>query len=295
MIYFPAMRRILILIILAFIFPTGAVKSVVRVPEKTEYATPQDIEDVISQFSSTKIAAVLAEQRPKPITVSKEQRAAVIRGFPKAWVEQEVQDPAIASNLDSLLSPLFSFYRKHYALFIIRSRTPAVLIDSDSVLIYTTGFLAIAKSDDEVLGVSAHEAAHAFFAQDTAQSKEQYAELLRTGKDQTAEARNCVQKLAKIELACDAIATQALQSMRYNTFAWLNTIDLIQEKFPEATSQPSELPVDFHPSQVIRKTVVQRLSGPEQVALEPRAAKALKTIQTLVAISEGTKVSSLLQ
>src|SRR5207248_1884151 len=110
-----------------------------------------------------------------------------------------------------------------YDLILIDS-TPIMMSDSGVVLVVSTGMISAANSDDELLGYTAHEVAHEFFASYSIYSNHILRLIVDRGNEPILN-RHVREVLAIIELQCDAFASLTLASQGYNPREFANGLD----------------------------------------------------------------------
>ncbi|HEY9402699.1 MAG TPA: M48 family metalloprotease [Pyrinomonadaceae bacterium] len=228
--------------------------------------TPQDADEIIAKYrvpaAAKQVALWRAWSRATYRPVRPEFREAAINLFPPAWRSRHNTDPAVARELRSLLRPVFSLYEVDYELYLINTPKPSLFLDSDAILVLTTGLIYRARSDDELLGLVAHEVAHARFGQRTAAAKALIDGLTATGRSQSQGARQALRELSVIELECDAVATRTLVALGLEPREFVKGIQRVQVDYPEETKGGDENGVDWHPPIALRLRVVTELAGP---------------------------------
>jgi predicted Zn-dependent protease len=185
----------------------------------------------------------------------------------------------LEGDLKTLFRPLFSLYGRDYEIFLLDTRAPAILIDSGAVLVMSTGLVARARSDDELIGFVAHEIAHAQFAERGVAAKELYAKMAARQEAGSAGAREALRELARIELECDAVAARTLSVMGMDPTQFVRSVERINREFPAETSRGSEMGVNWHPPTSMRLRVVETLTVGEGSKREPQASELLRGIQ----------------
>lgn len=243
-----------------------------------------DVEEVIARYRRDKPAEQVAVWSRWSATASCAAspafRDAVLQKLPTTWLARRRRDPGLEAQLKTLFHPLLTLYGRHYTLFIIDTRRPAVIIDSGALLILTTGLLARASNDDELLGFVCHEVAHAQFAERSVAAKELYAALLVRGEAQAPGANAALRELARVELECDAVAARTLFVLGRDATQFVSSIERINREFPEETNRASELGADWHPPTATRMAVVKALGANAARGVAARTSQLLRDIQT---------------
>ncbi|MBV9924478.1 MAG: M48 family metalloprotease [Acidobacteria bacterium] len=248
--------------------------------------TERDVDEVISRYRAPaapeQVAAWSSWSRSTFRPPLPEFRKAVVGLFPEAWRARRNSDPAAARELQALLRPVLSVYGVDYELFVIETPKPSLFLDSDAVMVLTTGLISRARSDDELSGLIAHEVAHARFAQRTAAAKALLAGLTAEGKGQSDGAWQALRELSRIELECDAVAARTLLTLGQDPGEFVRGIRRIEQDFPDEVARGGEYGVDWHPPAEVRLRVVTALDAPGGTRNGPTRSARLKTLQDLL-------------
>lgn len=114
-----------------------------------------------------------------PSTATKEEQNAVIRKLPPQWLAQQNTNADISRNIRKIISPVFELYKKDYTIFFLNNDIPSLMIDSDAVIIITTGLIENLDTDDELIGMTAHEIAHGLFYERSKRAREYLDNLIQ--------------------------------------------------------------------------------------------------------------------
>ena len=250
---------------------------------RNSYLAMDDVNEIIHRYKEGRAAdqvafwtqwSRLSSRAPSP-----QFRESLIQRFPAAWLSLRNSDPDLDKNLKTLLHPLLSLYGRDYEIFFIKTRKPALLIDSGAVLVIGAGLLSRARSDDELFGFVAHEIAHAQFAERSIAAKELYATLVGRKEADSAGAREALKELSRIEIECDAVAARTLFVMSMDPTQFVRSVERINQEFPAETNNGAEMGVNWHPPTSMRLLVVQALAEGEALKRKPQASKLLRRIQ----------------
>jgi Zn-dependent protease with chaperone function len=206
-------------------------------------------------------------------------REATVANFPPSWAAHRSTDAVLIQALQSLFAPVLTLYHQDFTLFVVETPIPAIMVDSGSVLVISTGLVRRAESDDELLGLVAHEVAHAFFSQRSVAAKELYAILRARNAQDSPGAQAALQSLARIELECDAVAARTLSVLRLNPRAFIEAVERIMRDFPAETSQKTDLGANWHPPPRLRRKVIEALSDTDVLKRSLERSKLLQNIQ----------------
>jgi hypothetical protein len=279
-------RIVSLLLILVLWLPCAAQQGTVVKSGNTSndsFLAAGDVDDVIRRYrqgtAADQVALWSRWSRSSSRAASPQFRQAVIRTFPAAWLSRRKLDPELEGDLKALFQPLFSLYGREYELFLLDTRAPAILIDSGAVLVVSTGLLARARSDDELLGFVAHEIAHAQFAERGVAAKELYAKMVARQEADSAGARAALRELSRIELECDAVAARTLSVMGMDATQFVRSVERINREFPAETSRGAEMGVNWHPPTSMRLQIVEALAVGQAAKRELQASGLLRRIQ----------------
>lgn len=128
-----------------------------------------------------------------------------------------LDDPRVTALVFEIIRPALVLYRRQdcFKLLVVEHPVPVAMNDSGVLLMVTTGLVERASSDDEILGVVAHELDHDIHWRRTARAR-QTLELREHGAGTELMARQAREELAKIELECDAFSSVTLAAMGRN-------------------------------------------------------------------------------
>lgn len=205
----------------------------------------------IEAFKISNVSKSVSEfeaKMPAPI-IDLRARQIIIKSLP-AYVEKlRVNNTAVEEKLRSLLQPVLSLFEREkiYDIAIVRHETPLIFSDSGVVLVITTGALIEVKSEDELIGLIAHEIGHEYFAQHSIYTKHLLENI--TNEKETSLRDYLVKILLILELQCDAFAAISTAYLGYNPFAFLNWLERVANKFPEHSK-------GYHPKESVRRHVV---------------------------------------
>ncbi|HEV2864654.1 MAG TPA: M48 family metalloprotease [Pyrinomonadaceae bacterium] len=192
------------------------------------------------------------------------------------FVPYLLDDPQVTSLIAKIIRPALTLYRRQdcFKLLVVEHRVPVAMNDSGVLLMVTTGLVERATSDDEILGVVAHELGHDIHWRRTAKAR-QTLELREHGAGTELMARQAREELVKIELECDAFSAITLASMGRNPGVFGGYLlasahdysDLVAENMPPADE---------------RARVIERVVPAAALATPPRQSEAFKSLKALL-------------
>lgn len=192
--------------------------------------------------------------------------------FAPHWLD----DPRVTALIFEIIKPALVLYRRQdcFKLLIVEHPVPVAMNDSGVLLMVTTGLIERASSDDEILGVVAHELGHDIHWRRTARARATL-ELREHGAGTELMARQAREELAKIELECDAFSAVTLAAMgrnpgvfgRYLLASAHDYSDLVAENMPPADE---------------RARVIERVVPTTALTTPPRQSEALKSLKALL-------------
>lgn len=162
------------------------------------------------------------------------------------FAKYRLDAPQITALVAEVIRPVLRLYRREncFKLLIIDHPAPVAMNDSAVILMFSTGMLERATSDDELLGHTAHEVGHDLFWRRTAQAR-QALEFHRIGAAGAAMTeRQAYDELLKIELECDAFSAVTLAAMGLNPLAMAHSHETFARDYPDY-ARPDLPPVDL--------------------------------------------------
>lgn len=238
----------------------------------------RDVRELIDFYKTGDPSAAVAVFRNRMPSEIKDEsfRSSIHRQLPGEYIARTIHDEKLTEALRIFLRPVLSLYGRYrvYDLILVDSATPIMMSDSGVVLVVSTGMISTANSDDELLGYTAHEVAHEFFASYSIYSNH----ILRLIADRGSEPilnRHMREVLAIIELQCDAFATLTLDSLGYNPRELADGLDRIRAAYPN-------YPFGNHPSDQVRRSIIEGIVPTLSLQVKPRVSVSLKVLKDLV-------------
>lgn len=153
------------------------------------------------------------------------------------FAKYKLDDPQITALVAEVIRPVLKLYGREncFKLLIIDHPAPVAMNDSAVLLMFSTGMLERATSDDDLLGHTAHELGHDLFWQRTAQAR-QILELHRVGSTGTTlTEQQAYDELFKIELECDAFSAVTLAAMGRSPLPMARSHEAFTRDYPDYT------------------------------------------------------------
>lgn len=192
------------------------------------------------------------------------------------FAPHRLDDPQVTALVFEIIRPALVLYRRQdcFKLLVVEHPVPVAMNDSGVLLMVTTGLIERASSDDEVLGVVAHELDHDIHWRRTARARQKL-ELYEHGAGTELLARQEREELAKIELECDAFSAVTLAALgrnpgvfgRYLLASAHDYPDLVAENMPPAEE---------------RARVIEHVVPTAALSTPPLQSEALKKLKALL-------------
>ena len=115
------------------------------------------------------------------------------------------------------------------------------------MLVMTTGLLSELESDDELLGLVAHEVGHDYFSEYSKYTEHLFLYTKLRGREASL-IRHFANVLAILELQCDAFAAITMGHLGYDPSAFTLAVIRMNKKFPVD-------PEAYHPKSFMRERV----------------------------------------
>ena len=156
--------------------------------------------------------------RPKALT-AEEKKILKAYGFDLINKDTEINDPALLDELYRKTQNVLEFHHRtgivEYLLF--KNRDPVLMTKAGAFIAISNRALKIAKDDEALSGIIAHELSHEYFAMQYLQARN---------------AHDC-EKLRIIELMCDALGTITMLKLKMNPDKYS---DCIRKNHPQLQS-----------------------------------------------------------
>lgn len=193
------------------------------------------------------------------------------------FAKYRLNDPQITALITEVIRPVLRLYGREncFKLLIIDHPAPVTMNDSAVLLMFSTGMLERATSDDELLGHTAHEVGHDLFWRRTAQAR-QALEFHRTGAAGAAMTkRQAYDELSKIELECDAFGAVTLAAMGRNPLAAARSHETFTRDYPDYTRPDL-------PSAALRVKVIEGVVPAAAAHTAPQTSEAFTKLKALL-------------
>lgn len=237
-----------------------------------------DIADTIKCYRSDNPSdqVKIFQSRMPAVITDKKLRDDVTRKLPAVVGKLKIEGAGITEKLREIVAPVLKLYgrEKAYNIIIFRHETPIMLSDTGVFLVISTGMIARAESDDELLGYAAHEVAHEYFASYSSFSKHLLKLVVESGKEEALD-RKLSQTLAIVELQCDAFAAATLAHLGYNPLSFIEGMEGIARDFPAHR-------VGFHPLDAVRRRTVEQVVQRRYLQSTPKTSDELKELKRLI-------------
>lgn len=237
---------------------------------------------VIAEYRSEDPAASVRVWQPQMTRTSGNPRFAEFQKERlEEWQKTEfapyrLDDPQVTALVFEIIRPALMLYQRQdcFKLLVVDHRVPVAMNDSGVLLMVTTGLVERANSDDEILGVVAHELDHDIHWRRTARAR-QALELREHGAGTELMARQAREELVKIELECDAFSAVTLAAMGRNPEASGRYLLTSAHDFPDLVAENM-------PSADERMHVIERVVPAAALSTPPRQSEALNKLKALL-------------
>lgn len=234
-----------------------------------------DIEQTIAAYRSddpkTAVASFI-KTMPPPVQ-DQAFRDSIHRSLPPEVTKFRVTDPQLISAVHNLVEPVLTLYgrTKVYDLIVIDHDIPFIMADSGVVLVISTGAVASAASDDELLGYVAHEIGHEYFVKYSVAAN-YLRRVLADGRHEPALTRKTAEALALIELQCDAFAALTLAATGRNPLAFISGYERMERDYPLFLAEQ-------HPPDKARRQVVSSILPKRLLSVLAQESEALRVLK----------------
>jgi hypothetical protein len=182
--------------------------------------------------------------RPRALT-AEEKKILKFYGFDLINKDTEINDPALLTELYQKTQKVLEFHHRagivEYLLF--KNSAPILMTKAGAFIAISNRALKIAKEDQALSGIIAHELSHEYFALQFLQARN---------------AHDC-KKLRIIELMCDALATITMIRLKMNPDKYSSALEKIirnskaSEQLNDGTREMPSLQARLHVISEIKK------------------------------------------
>ncbi|MBX7172288.1 MAG: hypothetical protein K1X72_15080 [Pyrinomonadaceae bacterium] len=245
--------------------------------EKVELSE-KDIAEIINCFKTdnpTRSVEDFKLKMPPPVT-DKNIREKILQNLPAIVKKLQIKDQEITENFQRIVAPVLELFNrsKVYEIIIIRHQTPIMFSDSGVALVISSGMIERLKNIDDLLGFTAHELAHEYFAKASIHTRYVIG-LTENENEYRALTRKYWESMGLIEIQCDSFSALTLSVLGYNPLAFIEEIEGIENEFPQFVGK-------FHPSSNIRRQVVEGILSKEKFSIVKRISSDLQKIKNLL-------------
>jgi hypothetical protein len=241
-------------------------------------------ESVIAEYkTSDPYARVRQWQResthPNGNPQFKEFQAARLKEFAATeFAPYRLNDPVLAAQVREVFLPVLQLYNRQdcFEIIVVNHPVPIMMNDDGVLLMVTTGLIARAENDDELLGHVAHELGHDLHWRRAAKARSVTALYQARGSVDSPVARAAREELARIEMECDAFSAVTLSVLGRNPVFFGHYLEATERNYP-AYLNP-ELPLASLRAKVIAKVVLGRV-----VCLSPQTTESFRKLKMMLA------------
>lgn len=252
-------------------------KDFINPVEKIELSE-QDIAEIINCFKTdnpTKLVENFKIKMPPPVK-DENTREKILQNLPAIVRKLRIKDQEITEGFQRIVTPVLEIFNrsKVYEIIIIRHQTPIMFSDSGVVLVISSGMIERAKSVDELLGFTAHEIAHEYFAKASIHTRYVIG-LTENENEYRVVNRKYWESMSLIEIQCDSFSALTLSALGYDPLAFIVEIEEIENEYPQFVGK-------FHPSSNIRRQVVEGILSKEKFSMKKRISGNLQKLKNLL-------------
>lgn len=212
---------------------------------------------------------------PKPVTDAK-FRQTIYDNLPSVLRKHRLNAPEIIAQLTIVCLPVLSIYDRGqvYDIILIQTPKPMIFLETATLLVISTGLLEGVKSDDELLGLVAHEVGHEYFLEYSFYTK-QILKTITEGNREPSLERKYLEALSLIELHCDAFAALTLTYIQQSPGSFIDAIERFGQDYPAD-------PNGYHPQVAARRLLVEQIVPGKHLQAKPKVSAALQRLKNLL-------------
>jgi predicted Zn-dependent protease len=240
--------------------------------------------DIIRQYQTGDVAAQVRSWQeqithPSGNPKFKEYQAERLKEWEASeFAQYRLDDPQLTSLVAEVIAPVLRLYRREncFKILLIDHPAPIAMNDSGVLLMFSTGLLARATSDDDLLGHTAHELGHDLFWRRTAAARQIIALHRMQGVGTDLTERQACEELIKIELECDAFSAVTLASLGRSPLPTVHSLEAVEHDYPDFVRR------DLPPA-AVRAKVIEGVVPAEATHVAPQTSEAFKRLKALLA------------
>jgi predicted Zn-dependent protease len=147
--------------------------------------------------------------------------------------------------------------------------------DSGVALVLSTGLLQRASSDDELLGIVAHELGHEYYTRRSYDLRQRY-NTLSTLPDATVPINQVLAELSRVELDCDAFSAMTLATIGRNPTEFAKHLLSVDKEYNHQVQSD-------HPAAQVRARLITGIIPDKVLSIQPQTTRQLQNMKALVA------------
>jgi hypothetical protein len=257
--------------------------SFTKAAHHAQTTTEVSAESVIAEYRTSDPSAMVRRwQReithPNGNPQFKEFQAARLKEFAATeFAPCRLNDPALATQVRKVFLPILQLYNRQdcFEIIVVDHPIPIMMNDDGVLLMVTTGLIARAHNDDELLGHVAHELGHDLHWRRAAKARSTIAFYQSRGSLDSPEARAAREELARIEMECDAFSAVTLSALGRNPDVFSHYLEATERDYPEYLNP--DLPLASLRAKVITGVVPERA-----VRFSPQTTEAFHKLKTML-------------
>ena len=196
-----------------------------------------------------------------------------------------VNDPALIVQIREVFNPVLQLYNRQncFAIILIDHPIPIMMNDNGVLMMISKGLIERARSDDEILGHVAHELAHDLHWRRTARARSTLARCHERGSLDSPDAGNARDKLARIEMECDAFSALTLSALGRNAILFAQYLEATERDYPDYLS------LDLPPANLRAKVIAEVLPNGAAHPV-PQMTEAFQKLKTMLSHHRSEKL-----
>lgn len=224
-------------------------------------------------------AIKLFQSKMPPVLTDVQKRKEILDNLPKTVRDLRIEDTELTERFRNFIAPILTLYGREnvYDIVIFRHKTPVFFSDTGVVLVISTGMIERAESDDELLGYTAHEIGHEYYAKYSIYSRHLLKLISEGDREQTLE-KKLSEVLAIIELQCDVFAALTVLYLDLQPLAFILGIEKIGRDYPLHS-------LGFHPSDAVRRRLIEQILPARYLYTNPQISNSLQNLKILLKIN----------
>lgn len=238
-----------------------------------------EVDKLISEYKKSEPETLVhawMRQMPAPNIKNVAFRKEILDNLPSQVTKLRINDKNLEEAVTQVLGPVLALYNRSrvYEIIVVRHPVPMAMSDSGVALVITTGLLQRISSDDELLGIVAHELGHEYYTKRSYVLRQKQKSLSAIA-DSTVPMNQVLAELSRVELDCDAFSAMTLATIGRNPAEFAKHLLAVERDYDHQTQ-------GGHPDAHVRAKLITGIVSDKVLSIRPQKTQQLRAMKTLL-------------